>query len=515
MSGYTGEIRIFAFGFVPSDFMICDGSALDKQVYRNLYQVVGDVYANSNTTREKFSIPDLRDRFVKQSGTDIKLGEMKGSDELVLSKDQMPEHDHNVQLEVDNGNGGDESVIKPKNAFLNNNARNFSREASKDVFLGGINQNVVGESRPVSIKNSQTQMVFAIYIGADFINEGFIGEIKIWPNDKTGSGNGSIPSGWKICDGATYAIGANSPLGSIIGFLYGEEDGKPKLPDLRNRIAAGAEDTSKMAEVGGKTHIRIAKNQLAPHTHGVGLAVNNDSASENSQIPNHTFINHEAGKFSSEITAKALLGGLSQENRGGWADVDITNSCIGLTYIICTDGVFSPHTENSFIGEVKLYAGAQFKDDMRNSFAICRGQNIAITQNQSLYSLIMNHYGGNNQTFFTLPDLRKRAPTCLRNLDAIGKTSGENEIRLIAENLPPHDHHVRLAASSSGQGHLVSIPNGILNKDAGPFSTKNSENAFLGGIAEEEFGGEPIDIRNPFLAIHYLICLNGIYPSKS
>jgi microcystin-dependent protein len=39
-------------------------------------------------------------------------------------------------------------------------------------------------------------------------------------------------------------------------------------------------------------------------------------------------------------------------------------------------------------------------------FAFCEGQEMQVQQNQSLYSLIGNYYGGDGRTTFNLPDTR-------------------------------------------------------------------------------------------------------------
>ena len=39
-------------------------------------------------------------------------------------------------------------------------------------------------------------------------------------------------------------------------------------------------------------------------------------------------------------------------------------------------------------------------------FAFCEGQELPVSQNQSLYALIGNYYGGDGRTTFKLPDTR-------------------------------------------------------------------------------------------------------------
>jgi len=63
-------------------------------------------------------------------------------------------------------------------------------------------------------------------------------------------------------------------------------------------------------------------------------------------------------------------------------------------------------SSNHYLGEVYLTA-ASFPP---NGTAFAAGQQLSITDNTSLFSLIGTTYGGNGSTTFGLPDLRRQAP---------------------------------------------------------------------------------------------------------
>jgi hypothetical protein len=60
-----------------------------------------------------------------------------------------------------------------------------------------------------------------------------------------------------------------------------------------------------------------------------------------------------------------------------------------------------PGTAN-WIGEIVLVP----YNFAPRGFAFCEGQELPISQNQSLYALIGNNYGGDGRTTFKLPDTR-------------------------------------------------------------------------------------------------------------
>ena len=63
-----GIVQAFAGNTVPDGWFLCDGSAVSRTDYAELYSVIGDTYGagDGSTT---FNIPDLVDKFVEGSAT--------------------------------------------------------------------------------------------------------------------------------------------------------------------------------------------------------------------------------------------------------------------------------------------------------------------------------------------------------------------------------------------------------------------------------------------------------------
>lgn len=62
----VGSIIAFAGVNPPDGYLLCDGAAVEKQGFPELYAVIGDTYGATDLT---FNLPDLRDRFI-QGGTE-------------------------------------------------------------------------------------------------------------------------------------------------------------------------------------------------------------------------------------------------------------------------------------------------------------------------------------------------------------------------------------------------------------------------------------------------------------
>lgn len=80
-SGPIGSILPFGGGVVPSGFLLCDGSAVSRIFYQDLFAIIGTTFGpgDGSTT---FNLPDLRQRFPlgkAASGTGATLGSTGGA----------------------------------------------------------------------------------------------------------------------------------------------------------------------------------------------------------------------------------------------------------------------------------------------------------------------------------------------------------------------------------------------------------------------------------------------------
>lgn len=177
-----------------------------------------------------------------------------------------------------------------------------------------------------------------------------------------------------------------------------------------------------------------------------------------------------------------------------------------------------------YLAEIRMFAG----NFAPRNWALCEGQILAISQNQSLYSLLGNMYGGDGRNTFALPDLRGRAVISpgvgpgLSNFQ-IGQKAGAVQVILDQNTLPSHSHSLNCSGSSGSGSNptnnfpalaQVQVERGGTNHDVMAYGA--SANSAMGGSAVGNTGGNiPVNIQNPNLGLNYIICTNGIYPSRS
>jgi microcystin-dependent protein len=148
-------------------------------------------------------------------------------------------------------------------------------------------------------------------------------------------------------------------------------------------------------------------------------------------------------------------------------------------------------------------------------WAFCNGQQLPINQNQALFSLLGTTYGGNGQTTFALPDLRGRVPVHIGGGIIQGQASGAFAHTLSQAELPTHNH--RLGTSTAIAS--TSDPNGALLARKGRLSAdvfNGSPNVGLVSTQVSGTGGsQPHENTQPYLALNFIIALQGVFPSHN
>jgi microcystin-dependent protein len=173
------------------------------------------------------------------------------------------------------------------------------------------------------------------------------------------------------------------------------------------------------------------------------------------------------------------------------------------------------------LGIITMFSG----DFAPRRWALCQGQLLPINQNQALFSILGTAYGGDGRVNFALPDLRGRAPVHIgqgagTNSFSLGEKSGVESIALTAANLPAHGHQAAFSLWVSTNAATHDEPEAkVLGRGAvNAFQTSAATNGQLGGVTvtvQASGANQPVGIRQPYLCIHFIICLSGIFPSRN
>ena len=160
-------------------------------------------------------------------------------------------------------------------------------------------------------------------------------------------------------------------------------------------------------------------------------------------------------------------------------------------------------------------------------FAPCAGQIITITGNEALYSLIGTFYGGNGVSSFGLPDLRGRVPVGQGQSPygyfGMGQKAGSEYVSLDhIQEMPLHDHAVTMRPSVAGGTNTTSaLYQGLAGDVTGNsiYSDNNPELHYPLNpktVKQNTVGeGQSHENRQPYLGLNFVICMKGLYPSRS
>ena len=89
---YVGEIRMFAGNFAPVGWEFCSGQLLPISENETLFQLIGTTYGGDGEST--FALPDMRGRIPIHQGSGFILAETGGSEEITLTVNQIPAHNH-------------------------------------------------------------------------------------------------------------------------------------------------------------------------------------------------------------------------------------------------------------------------------------------------------------------------------------------------------------------------------------------------------------------------------------
>jgi microcystin-dependent protein len=168
------------------------------------------------------------------------------------------------------------------------------------------------------------------------------------------------------------------------------------------------------------------------------------------------------------------------------------------------------------IGEIRMFGG----NFAPRSWALCDGQLLPISQNSALFSILGTTYGGDGRTTFALPDLRGRVSMHPGNGPGLsgrrlGDKNGSETNTLNANQMPSHGH---------GLTFFAPVATGDTSTDSqSSASDSGFTKATLGSEQNEQFsmqtdpagGNQPVNNIQPSLCVNFIICLQGIFPSRS
>jgi microcystin-dependent protein len=224
-----GSVLQWTTNTPPSKWLICNGDAVSRTTYSNLFAVIGETYGAGDGTTT-FNLPDLRARVPVGRGTNTDVNNLSaafetlGSSQYVVNNetlqgefkhditiDEMPIHGHAIPTRWDDGNNSGTSSGSNRNIYDNSssNSGGISLPNSDNgnlQFRGNFVTGLAGGNSYTAATRSIREVTngsgksdlydgsesgAAPFIGAGLPEE-YTGQTKINQGNTTASGDGSV-----------------------------------------------------------------------------------------------------------------------------------------------------------------------------------------------------------------------------------------------------------------------------------------------------------------------------------
>lgn len=193
-------------------------------------------------------------------------------------------------------------------------------------------------------------------------------------------------------------------------------------------------------------------------------------------------------------------------------------SILSFLAFVLTANVVNAQSE--CIGEIRLFT----YNFIPLGWVECNGQTLQVSEYSSLFAVIGNSYGGNGFSTFCVPDLRGRVPIMPGNIAGlsvtIAETGGTETEAMTVAQLPSHSHSTvgvaRLACSNSS-AQAVSPGIFAVNEERGNEfnTTSNAVSGTMNVNVSPSGNGSPRNNLQPYIALVWCICVDGLWPERN
>jgi microcystin-dependent protein len=224
----------------------------------------------------------------------------------------------------------------------------------------------------------------------------------------------------------------------------------------------------------------------------------------------------------------------------------IRQSLAALTLMVGAAGINTANacSPDGYLGSLSVFAG----NFAIRGCAFAQGQLLAINTNTALFAILGTTYGGDGRTTFALPDTRGRSVVGvgtgpgLSNI-ILGEKGGVETVTLTVANMPAHTHEatadfnvtglealLNAYQPAQGNGKNATGSDQYVNAATGTTFSNNVPNVTLSPMSidiitsgdpvgevtvESTGGGTAVNIRDPYIGMHWLIQLTGVFPSRN
>jgi len=155
IANFTGMIAPFAMTSAPTGWLTCDGTAVSRTTYSDLFTAIGTTWGSGDGT-STFNVPDLRGAFLRGTGSHGTSNMANGNDFAGPSvgsfeNDQIQDHGHNLDNQIGATNdflGGSSADYGIRSSYSSTYLSSTIGPVSSTAWNGNGTPRVGDETRP-------------------------------------------------------------------------------------------------------------------------------------------------------------------------------------------------------------------------------------------------------------------------------------------------------------------------------------------------------------------------------
>jgi microcystin-dependent protein len=212
------QILLYAGTDEPEGWLICDGRAVSRETYADLYGEIGDFYGSGDGSTT-FNLPDYTNRSPLGEDEDYDVSVAGGNDEELMTEERMPEHGHELLFEAvpNHSHTGNVSNISVSGNVSGNTNNTGAHTHTNNPNYNGNTSGVANGGTNIDNRGNQNTWDDGNH------SHPFSGTVSgnASGNYTINSGGAHTPSGSASAEGGAEAIPVRQPtlfMNIIIGF---------------------------------------------------------------------------------------------------------------------------------------------------------------------------------------------------------------------------------------------------------------------------------------------------------
>ena len=133
-----GAIMAFATNSNPKGWLFCNGAAVSRTDYAELFAAIGTTYG-SGDGRTTFNLPNLQGKMVLGYNGSHPLAQTGGSETVTLTTAQMPSHSHTASITINSSGEHTHNIVHADGQRGNLESINTTAVVSPSTMSGMIN----------------------------------------------------------------------------------------------------------------------------------------------------------------------------------------------------------------------------------------------------------------------------------------------------------------------------------------------------------------------------------------